>query len=162
VIGEIMKIINRIFMMFGIVFVGYIAAAIYLDSVSSRFQKDNLKFVVNFMHEFSADWSIENVESKIGVQLIKKADTESGRVTLRNFRSLGGLKSISKIELIDHVYFLNDQPNVGVFALDAVFEHGRALVKLVIEDTNKGIKVKDINMIPVYVETNTEVQPSSA
>ena len=152
--GVVMNIIKKSLMALGVVCIGFITIAIFLETESTNFQQENTKFVTKFMQDFSSDWSMDKVSRKVGYHMVEQSQTENGRLTLRNFSSLGDLKSIDNLELVDHIYYFSSRPNVGIFSFNATFEYGIATVQLVIEDTTEGVKVQVMNVDPKYIETS--------
>lgn len=143
-----MKLIKKILMGLGVVFILFIALAIFLTGSSYQFRQKHEQFVRDYTHEFSQSWVINNVSAKTTNDMLQQINTPNGKQAVSIFRSLGGLVEISDMELQN--YSTNaGGPTVGVFNFKASFENADTIVTVTVHENDDAVKVDGFHVNPI-------------
>jgi len=142
-----MKILKKILVGFGVIFVLLIAVIIFVAGSASEFKEDHEQFVKDFTREFSQDWEIDSLGSKVTNDLLSNIRTTKGKRAIAIFRSLGKLVDITDIELRN--YNANaGGPTTGVFSFKASFENAKTVVTVTVRVENDEVKVQSFHVNP--------------
>ena len=148
-----MKILKNILIGLGVFFVVIIALFVYLGLDSSEFKEKQTPFIESFMEEFSANWELQDVYSKLTNDLIKQIDTPNGRQAMSVFRGLGSYEGMS--DLAVNNYSSATSGKTATFTFKAQFSSGPALVQIVLLEADGKTLVNGLHITP---SNNTPAQ----
>ena len=143
-----MKVIKKILVGLGIVFVLFIVLAIFLAGSSSEFKEKHQAFVINYTHEFSKNWEINSVSTETTNGMLSQINTPNGKHALSVFSTFGEFVEATDIEL--HNYSTNaGGPTVGVFKFKAQFKNANTLVTVTVQEIDGAVKVHGFHIDPI-------------
>jgi hypothetical protein len=139
-----MRVLKKILIGFGSVFLVLIALFLWLGMESVRFKHEQAPFVRAYVTDLSRHWNVADVYDRSDNGLIAQAGSAEGRQALLSFRSLGSLTSIDDLELRN--YSDGTWGRRGVFDFKAEFENGEALVEVVVNQGDAGTRVLGVHL----------------
>ena len=141
-----MKILKNILIGFGVLFVAIIGLMIFVGTGSSEFREKQAPFIESFMAEFSENWDVADVHSKLSNDLLKEIDSPSGRTALGVFQTLGNFEGMN--DLVLQHYTSGTSGKTGKFTFKARFTGGPALVEIILVDSEERTLVNWLHITP--------------
>jgi hypothetical protein len=132
-----MRMLKRILIGFGAVFLVLIAVFAWLGFQSTRFRRAEAPFVEAYMTDLSRRWSVADVFDRSANALLAQANSPEGERAMQMFKPLGTLTSIRDLELKN--YSVGTWGRRGVFAFKGRFQNGEAVVEVTILDNGRGL-----------------------
>ncbi len=143
-----MKIVKKILVGLGVLFVLFIGLAIYLAGSSSEFERKHQDFVINYTREFSRGWEINSVSAITTNDMLSQINTPNGKHALNVFRTFGEFIEATDIEL--HNYSTHaGGPTVGIFKFKARFKNANTLVTVTVHEIEESVKVHGFHIDPI-------------
>lgn len=141
-----MRIVKNILIGFGVLFVAVIWLVLFIGAGSSEFREKQSPFIEGFMMEFSENWDVADVHSKLDNDLLKQIDSPSGRAALGVFRALGDFEAMH--DLVLQHYTTATSGKTGRFTFKALFENGPALVEIMLVESEGKTLVIGLHITP--------------
>lgn len=130
-----MKILKRILITLGVIFVGFLCLAVFIGYSSSAFLDENREFVKEFSYDLSRNWAPIDVHARLSNQFLQALDSPSGKSAFYQLKALGNLQEISDIELGN--YYTGTDGTTAEITFKAVFDNAKGLVTVTLFE-NKG------------------------
>jgi len=127
-----MRVLKKILIGFGSVFLILIALFAWVGIQSVRFRSQETPFVKAYVADLSRHWNVADVYDRSDNAFITQANSMAGRRTIESFKALGPLTAIH--DLVLQNYVAGTSGDRGVFNFKADFENGNALVQVVVID----------------------------
>ena len=155
-----MKIIKRILVAAGTAFIALILFAVAVDKKAENFSDHNKDFIVTFVSDLTEFWRFSDVESMVSDQFIDQVSATEAQSALKEFKSFGSLVAITHLEMVDYMFFVNSKGDLGVFSVRAKFEHGDAIVQIVLESSDDTVRVQSLNIEPIFNHSSKSIASS--
>jgi hypothetical protein len=135
-----MRVLKKILIGLGSVFLVLILLAVWLGIQGSRFKRDEAPFVKAYVTDLARRWDVADVYDRSANTLLEQADSAEGQSLMQHFRGLGALTSIHDFALKN--FSDGTWGRRGVFDFKADFQNGEALVEVtVLDDGRAGPRV---------------------
>jgi hypothetical protein len=131
-----MRVLKKILIALGSVFVLLIIGFAWLGFQSARFKRAETPFVTTYVTDLSRRWNVADVYDRSANEFLAQADTAEGRRAIEMFRPLGALTSSGDLDLKN--YSVGTWGRRGVFDFKARFQNGEAVVEVTIVDSGRG------------------------
>lgn len=143
-----MKLIKNILLGLGAIFAILIVAVVYLFGESSDFKKEHEQFVKDYISEFSQEWDISSVSDQSTNELLVNIATPSGQNVINLFRAYGKVVEINDVTLNNYSTHAGGA-TTGEFLLNTKFENAKAMVTVIVQEKESGIKVDGFHIKPL-------------
>jgi hypothetical protein len=145
-----MRVLKKIFIGLGSVFLVLLALFTWLGIQSVRFKHEEAPFVKAYLTDLSRRWSVTDVYNRSANTFVEQADSPKGQRTIESFKPLGALISIQDFSLKN--YSDGTWGQRGVFDFKARFQNGEALVEVtILEKGHTGPRVLGIYLTGIQV-----------
>lgn len=134
-----MRILKKILIGLGVLFLVIIALFAWSGVSSSQFRKEQAPFVETFVTDLSKRWDIADVYGRMANPFIEQAATPQAQQLLHQFKQLGMLQSVHDLEL--RSYYSNNNGRTGLFSFKGTFENGEGVVNVTIVKKDGAVRV---------------------
>jgi len=143
-----MKVIKKVLVGLGVLFVLFICLAIFLAGSSSEFEEKHKEFVLNYTEEFSKGWEINSVSPITTNGMLSQINTPNGKHALNVFRTFGIFIEATDFELFNYSSHAGG-PTVGIFKFKAQFKNANTLVTVTVHEVDEVVKVHGFHIDPI-------------
>lgn len=151
-----MKILKRILIGFGLLFVGLIGFFAYMGTAASEFRTEQGPFIEKFMKAFSENWEVASVRDKLSDDLLKQIDSQAGKNALGIFQTMGRFRSMTDLSL--QSYSAGTWGKTGKFTFKGRFSNGPAQVEIIVNKRDGKTRVTGLHITPSRVAPATNVR----
>jgi hypothetical protein len=134
-----MRVLKKILIGLGVLFLVVIAFLAWTGVSSRQFRQEQAPFVETFVTDLSKRWDIADVHDRMGSRFIEQASTPQAQELLHRFKQLGALISVHDLELRSYLY--NNNGRTGNFSFRGTFEHGEGVVNVTIVKKDGAVRV---------------------
>jgi len=131
-----MRVLKKILIGLGSVFLILIAVFAWLGVQSARFKRAETPFIKAYVTDLSRRWNVADVYDRSTNEFLAQADSPEGQRVIDRFKPLGTLTSIHDFELKN--FSDGTWGRRGVFDFKASFQNGEALVEVTVIDKGRG------------------------
>jgi hypothetical protein len=142
-----MKVLGRILVTLGVVFVGLVVLAGVLFWQQAEFGKDYEPFVRAFMADYAGAWDIVEVRDRVTNEFLLQAQSPTGVQVAAFCRRMGKLREIS--DLTVERFHAGTGGRTGTFSFKAEFQHAPAVVTLQLHVADGEPRVVALNVQPL-------------
>ena len=134
-----MRVLKRILIGLGVLFLVVIAFFAWVGATSSQFRKEQTPFVETFVTDLSKRWDPADVCDRMANTFIEQTGTPQAQQLLHQFKQLGALKSVRDLEL--RSYSVNTNGQTGVLSFKGTFENGEGIINITIVKKDGAVRV---------------------
>lgn len=139
-----MRVLKKILIGLGSLFLVLIALFAWLGMQSARFKRAEAPFVQAYISDLSRRWNVADVYDRSANMLLTQADSPEGRRAIEQFKPLGALTSIHDFELKNYTGGTGGQR--GVFDFKANFQNGEAVVEVTVVKSGGRVQVLGVHL----------------
>ena len=137
-----MKIIKWALMGLGALFICGMVAVGWVAWDSRETQTAGNTFIGSFLNDFSRNWEIADVETRVTPDNVAQLAREPGMGILRELAKLGRFKSIENLTLVKHL--ITPQSKSSTFDFVGIFENGSVFSRFTLINESGQLRVKDM------------------
>lgn len=130
----------------GLIIVLIFAGLAYLGTNIISFQDEHTPFVEQFMQDFSQQWQVSDVETKLSDSFIEQINSDDGRYLIQTLKAMGKYQSMSN--LIASQYNSSSAGKTVTLNFTAHFENGKAAMNLHLLETDDKVQVNGLYITP--------------
>ena len=140
-----MKILKNIFIGLGALFILLMIVFAYISYSSSVFLKDNQQFIEEFAYDYSANWSSDDVHTRLSNEFLTMINSPEGRQAISQVRQLGAITEISDFEMGN--YYSGTGGNTGIITFKAVFENAKGVVRITLVEKDNKVRIQGFRVL---------------
>ena len=125
-----MRVIRKILVGLGAVFVVILAFVAWMMVSSRQFRTEQGPFVQTFVTDLSRHWNVADVGERLAGPVLDQALTPQGQQVLHQFKQLGALRSVANLGMQN--YNIGTTGRTGTFHFKGTFDNGEADVEVVV------------------------------
>ncbi len=139
-----MKLIKKILIFLGVLFLAFLALAALLAKNSSDFLVDNKPFVEKFTRDLSSEWNVTDVHERLSNEFLQTLDTPQGQEGFRQLKLLGAVKAITDFQMGN--YNATTNGTTGDITFKATFENAKGLVTVTLIKRDGRVQVQGFHV----------------
>ena len=125
-----MRVIRKILVGLGVLFLVLIAVFSWVVVVGRHFRDEQTPFVKTFVTDLSRHWNVADVSDRIAGTTLDQALTPKGQQMFHLFKQLGALRSAGDLTMAR--FNVDTKGTTGVFEFKGTFDNGEADVQVTV------------------------------
>ena len=139
-----MKILKKILIGLGGLFVALVALIAIMSWSSFSFLEENRAFAEQFTQELAERWRIDDVYDLVSIEFIESAATPNGEAFLRELKALGRLEETADFQIGN--YYSGTGGTTGEIKFRASFSNAKAVVTVTVVKRDGKVLVQGFNI----------------